>query len=80
MRVSSHVPPIPPLPAATRPRVANPASGARPSPAGAGLWDLLTLEEQEFFTRETALGPLTYGPPRAGGGGAPVGGRIDVKG
>ena len=79
---SAPIAPRTPVPAAPAPAPRPAAkSYAKPSPAAAtGLWDLLTPEEQEFFARARALGPLTYGPPRAASQAAPLGGRIDVKG
>jgi hypothetical protein len=67
-----------PAPVSASPKAASPA-------AGSSLWDLLTPEEQDFFTRQSALGPLTYGPSAkrraaATPDHAPLGGRIDVKG
>ncbi|MCE9600639.1 MAG: hypothetical protein K8S21_00310, partial [Gemmatimonadetes bacterium] len=51
---------------------------------GSSLWDLLTPEEQAFFSRQDTLGALTYGPGAAtrqsrDTNPAPLGGRIDVK-
>lgn len=72
---------------AATPKPAPPAATARPATpvSGSSLWDLLTPDEQEFFTRQTALGALTYGPNKGGATAtgpncAPLGGRIDVKG
>ena len=82
-RISPHVAPL----AAPAVRPAAPRAATQPAApaAGSSLWDLLTPEEQDFFTRQTALGALTYGrasknsaPPTPQG--APLGGRIDVKG
>jgi hypothetical protein len=46
------------------------------------LWDLLTPEERDFFTKAATMGPLTYRPGGKTnvGGVAPTGQRIDVKG
>lgn len=65
-------------PVVSRPAAA-PAPASRGAAPGAGLWDLLTPEEQAFFAKANEHGPLTYGPTR-GGSAAPRGGRLDVKG
>lgn len=46
------------------------------------LWDLLTPEERDFFTRAATMGPLTYRPTGKThlGDVAPTGQRIDVRG
>jgi hypothetical protein len=71
-----------------RPAVHTPESAATPAAPAAGhgatLWDLLTPEEQAFFSNQETLGALTYGPGSAARAGrdsnpAPLGGRIDVK-
>ncbi len=84
-------------PVRTAPAPVAPREAARPAPApdaGAhaapaakaaraeSLWDVLTPEEREFFARQEALGPLTYGRPRRAQDqpAAPVGGRLDVRG
>ena len=83
----SRIPPVAPAVVAPTPRPVTPAASPKAaSPAtGSSLWDLLTPEEQEFFTRQSALGPLTYGPSAKSRAAvnpdrAPLGGRIDVKG
>jgi hypothetical protein len=50
-------------------------------PAGS-LWALLTPDEQSFFTKMDALGPLTYRAKSESGESPapPIGQRIDVKG
>ncbi len=82
MNVSRTAPVVPPRPVVPGRSAPVPAAGAgtRPGVPGAGLWDLLTADEQAFFTRQSALGPLTYGPSSGGEARAPLGGRIDVKG
>jgi len=76
-------------PVTASPRPPAPAAAAAPgqprTAAGASLWNLLTPEEQDFFARQSELGSLTYGPsssgkPSAPPAGAPLGGRIDVRG
>jgi hypothetical protein len=78
-RTSPVVPLRPAVPVRPAPAPAS-ASGTRSVGASSGLWDLLTPDEQAFFTSQSALGPLTYGPSRGGQTHAPLGGRIDVKG
>lgn len=51
-------------------------------PAGSdpALWAVLTSDERSFFTRQAALGPLSYGPSRTTpAADAPLGQRIDVR-
>ena len=80
------LPPAPP-PVRETPRPAPAPDGATESPAAAAppaeasLWEVLTPEEREFFTRQAALGPLRYGPKRGGEVpvGAPLGQRLDVR-
>lgn len=71
-----------------RPTVHKADAAATPAAPAAGngatLWDLLTPEEQAFFSRQDTLGALTYGPGAASRQSrdtnpAPLGGRIDVK-
>ena len=56
---------------------ATPRSGQTES-----LWDLLTPEERDFFTRAATMGPLTYRPTGKThlGDVAPTGQRVDVRG
>ena len=86
MDVSRITPNLRPI-APPAPRPVTPASGpsAATRASGSTLWDLLTPDEQEFFTRQSALGPLTYdassgGPPGSSADRAPLGGRIDARG
>ena len=56
---------------------ASASSASTPS-----LWDMLTPDEQAFFSRQAQMGPLTYG--RGGNSSAPatdapVGQRVDVR-
>ena len=80
---TSAVRPVAPAASAKAGVHAGHAKQAAPA-SGSSLWDLLTPEEQDFFTRQTALGPLTYGPASSASSAkpdcAPLGGRIDVKG
>ncbi len=93
-RTSPYGSPITPAvvrtPESTRPAVrktdapAEAAPTSSPAANGASLWDLLTPEEQAFFSRQDSLGALTYGPRSTARQGrdadpAPLGGRIDVK-
>lgn len=64
---------------------AGPAPGssdAAPPGSDPALWSILTSEERRFFAQQAALGPINYGPGRAAAPptGAPLGGRIDVRG
>jgi len=45
------------------------------------LWTILTAEERSFFSRASAMGPLTYGPGAPASTNAPAlaGGRIDLR-
>jgi len=83
-----HLPRIAPTttPAPARPANPTPPAGESQAPASAAseasFWDLLTAEEREFFSQQSVLGPLTYGP-RSGHGApqqGPLGQRVDVKG
>ena len=83
----SRIPPIVPavIAPATRPVTPTATPKAATPATGSSLWDLLTPDEQDFFTRQSALGPLTYGPTAKGRAAiapdrAPLGGRIDVTG
>ena len=69
---------LPARPAAPAPRTGASAPAAQES----SFLELLTAEEREFFTQQTALGPLSYGPRSARPDGAPgpLGQRIDVRG
>lgn len=69
--------PGPPRPSAA-PRAAE--SGTHTEPAA--LWDLLTAEEQAFFTAQASRGPLTYRPARRATPApiGPTGQRIDARG
>ena len=93
MQVQGPVPPYSPhvpstsgvrAPASTsgRSTPAPAAAEARPAPPETSLWDLLTPEEREFFTRAAELGPLSYRPGGASPIGVPLptGQRIDVRG
>ncbi|MEY4070146.1 MAG: hypothetical protein RL721_760 [Candidatus Eisenbacteria bacterium] len=93
MHISRSNPYMNPVAAPVAARTAGAAAPAASKPApetertasqGASLWDLLTPEEQAFFSRRDELGALTYGPRDAARTGrdsvpAPLGGRIDVK-
>ncbi len=64
-------------------KVATPAA---PVPAGSDpvLRSVLTAEETDFFARQAALGPITYGPTKSRvavpmQADAPLGQRIDVR-
>ena len=80
---------LPPAPVPVReaPRPAPAPDGASEPPAAtapageSSLWEVLTPEEREFFTRQAALGPLRYGPRRGAEAplGAPLGQRLDVR-
>jgi hypothetical protein len=79
---------LPPVARAAEPRVENAGRAPRAGAASASsappssLWDLLTPEEREFFTQQTALGPITYRPgsPSPCAAAAPTGQRVDVRG
>lgn len=65
------------------PATPSAAGTAEGVPAGSdpALWAILTSEERAFFARQSALGPIHYGPrSTAPATDAPVGGRIDVRG
>jgi hypothetical protein len=87
MNVSGPVPPVTPVVRQSITR-ANALSGAAESNGASrttqaeSLWDLLTPEERDFFTKAAEMGPLTYRPGGKGNldGAAPTGQRIDVRG
>jgi hypothetical protein len=71
-----------PSPAAVIGRLPEAARPADDVPPGSdpALWAVLTSEERAFFTRQAALGALSYGPRQAGPvADAPLGQRIDVR-
>jgi hypothetical protein len=71
-----------PAPAAEVGRLPEAARPADDVPAGSdpALWAVLTSEERAFFTRQAALGALSYGPRRGTpAADAPLGQRIDVR-
>lgn len=59
----------------------NPATINVPEGANPHLWSTLTAEEQSFFLKQSALGPLTYGPKSETKNlaEAPRGQRVDVR-
>jgi len=62
---------------------AKSAAGGTQAPTDASLWDMLTDEEQAFFSQSSSLGALTYGrgaTPAAATAAAPLGSRLDVRG
>ncbi len=70
--------PAPRAASAHAPAAAKPAASAEGS-----LWDVLTDEERAFFAQQASLGSLTYGRARTStpaANGAPIGGRLDVRG
>ena len=81
------VPPIPPMAPQAAPAVrggAEAMQGAaepqRPEHANPALWSVLTADEQHFFSEQSLVGPLTYGPARGPvAPEAPRGQRIDVR-
>ena len=66
----------------TTPAPQTPAASHRPDGANPHLWELLTGEEQAFFSQIEHIGPVTYAPParRASQPSPPVGQRLDVRG
>ncbi len=81
------VPPIPPLtPQAATPvrgdveATQTPAEPQRPEHANPALWSVLTADEQDFFSEQSLVGPLAYGPAQGPvAPEAPRGQRIDVR-
>ncbi len=82
--LSSSLPGVERLPTAVPARPAGPPRGAEAAPGSepAALWDLLTVEEQAFFSAQSARGPLTYRPVRGATPtpAGPTGQRIDRRG
>jgi hypothetical protein len=58
---------------------ANALSVEAPAGTDPAVWAVLTSEERQFFARNAAMGPITYGRIINQKPNAPVGGRIDVR-
>ena len=74
---------LPAAPAAARPAaVASRAAESAPAGEPSALWDLLTPDEQAFFTAQASRGPLTYRPARRAAPlpAGPTGQRLDRRG
>lgn len=65
-------------PAAPAPDASN-SEPAAPVGSDPALWSVLTSEERDFFARQSAMGPVTYGPGRTHTASPPTGQRIDVR-
>lgn len=57
------------------------AGSSAPQGVDPALWSVLTTEERDFFVRNRARGPLTYGPGATPSDSAapPAGGRLDIR-
>ena len=77
------VAPTAPTAAATAPTRTD--APEMPQGANPELWSVLTGEEKQFFSRQAAMGPLTYGPGARTAAAAPQamqaprGQRLDVS-
>lgn len=82
--IRPYVPPAAGTAPAARTAPAHAPASAKPAAAAEGsLWEVLTDEERAFFAQQASLGSLTYGRARtapAAATGAPIGGRLDVRG